>query len=77
MTAPVVVDWRARSHWSATARPCRICRRPSHLVDDAGAACHKVCAESEAAAVLAARARTHHAALRPARPPHEPKGPTQ
>ncbi|MFB7461688.1 hypothetical protein [Streptomyces sp. NPDC056188] len=45
MTTPTLLDWRDRRHWSQTARPCRYCRRPTHLLDEHGQPAEKVCAE--------------------------------
>lgn len=40
-----LLDWRAASHWSNTARPCRYCQRPTHLRDSKRKPSHKTCAE--------------------------------
>jgi hypothetical protein len=39
----------APRHWAALALPCRCCRGNTHLRDEQGRPCHKVCAETEAA----------------------------
>ncbi|MDP5310452.1 hypothetical protein [Streptomyces poriferorum] len=45
-TGPVL-DWRDRSHWSATNAPCRYCGAPTHLRDEAGRPADKTCAEAQ------------------------------
>jgi hypothetical protein len=50
VTAAVVLDWRDRSHWSPRVGKCRVCKNgQTHLRDDRGRPCHKVCAEAEIA----------------------------
>lgn len=39
------LDWRASSHWSSEAGPCRHCRKLTHLLDSQAVHAHKVCAE--------------------------------
>ena len=40
------LDWSSPEHWNRGRRkPCRICRKPSYLLDDAGRAAHKACIE--------------------------------
>lgn len=38
--------WSASSHWSDQARPCRYCRKLTHLRDSKRSPAHKVCAEA-------------------------------
>lgn len=45
-TSRKVLDWRDQSHWSRDAGPCRYCKQPTNLVDDAGRHTHKVCHEA-------------------------------
>lgn len=45
--AQVLLDWRDRDHYSARKAPCRRCGRGALMRDDAGAPCHKTCAEAE------------------------------
>lgn len=44
-TLAPLLDWRAASHWSHRARPCRWCARPTHLRDTRRRPAHKVCTE--------------------------------
>ena len=40
------LDWSSPEHWNHGRRKtCRICRKPSYLLDDAGRAAHKACIE--------------------------------
>jgi hypothetical protein len=39
-------DWRDSQHWAQTPKPCRFCRKPTHIRDDYGRPTHKVCAEA-------------------------------
>jgi hypothetical protein len=54
----VFMDWRDHQI-SARPRPCRICRTPALMRDCTGTACHKTCAEAEAARDLALAARRY------------------
>lgn len=50
--APVggVLDWRDGRHWGGGhRRKCRVCHRPTFLLDGRGHAAHKVCVEREIA----------------------------
>ncbi|GGN96054.1 hypothetical protein GCM10010112_86950 [Actinoplanes lobatus] len=59
----VVMDWS--THRSAPRPgPCRVCGRPTTLVDCAGTLCHKVCAEREATREIAAPAAGRRAGVR-------------
>lgn len=40
-----LLDWRAATHWSHTAKPCRYCGWPTNLRDSKRKPSHKVCAE--------------------------------
>lgn len=40
-----VLNWRDRKHWHPDKRPCRLCGKTTHLRDENGRPCHKVCAE--------------------------------
>lgn len=52
----VCLDWSDRSaHLLARPARCRVCGQVAQLRDEQGRACHKVCAERELAAELAAR----------------------
>lgn len=42
---PVLLDWRAASHWCWDPAPCRYCGRDTHLRDSKGKPAHKVHAE--------------------------------
>jgi len=40
------LDWSSPEHWNHGRRkPCRICRKPSYLLDDSGRPAHKACVE--------------------------------
>ncbi len=42
----VVLDWRDSQHWGGGhQRKCRICLRPTFLLDGRGHGAHKVCVE--------------------------------
>jgi hypothetical protein len=42
----VRLDWDHPDHWNRGRRePCRLCGKPSFLLDDAGRPCHKTCIE--------------------------------
>jgi hypothetical protein len=48
------LDWDAPIHWNRGRRaPCTHCERPAFLLDAAGRAAHKICAEVALAALLA------------------------
>lgn len=56
MSAPrVCLDWSDRSHHLGRGARCRVCGQVAQLRDEAGRACHKVCAERELVAELARR----------------------
>lgn len=42
----IFLDWHDH-RMAARPGPCRVCRRPTALLDCAGVTCHKVCAEAE------------------------------
>lgn len=42
----MLLNWRATSHFSDTARPCVLCRKPAHLRSHSGEPVHKTCAET-------------------------------
>ena len=45
-------DWSDRSHWGGgRRRPCRVCGRPSFLLDHLGLPAHKVCVDVTQATV--------------------------
>lgn len=46
------LDWSHRDHWNGGKRaPCRLCKRPTFLLDDAGRPAHKTCVEAALAAL--------------------------
>jgi hypothetical protein len=54
---PAFLDWRGKEHVGARLAKCRVCGGQTLLRDDNGKACHKTCAETEAADRAAAVAR--------------------
>lgn len=54
MIARVHLDWRDKSHYAPIGRACRLCGVDAHTLDAQGRACHKTCAEIEAAEELTA-----------------------
>jgi hypothetical protein len=46
------IDWRDARHWNrGRTRSCRLCGRPSMLLDSAGRPAHKVCVEAAISAL--------------------------
>lgn len=51
------LDWRDARHWGGGyRRKCRVCHRPTFLLDGRGHAAHKVCVEREIAKLAAEHA---------------------
>lgn len=44
---PRILNWRSADHVARTPAPCRICGKPSLLLDDERRPAHKVCVEEE------------------------------